>query len=91
MFTKGRKKGTVRFSINPGDKADAVSVAGDFDGWELARMRKQRSGDFVAVLPVLPGLHEYKFVIDGRWIVDPDNNVWALNRYGTLNSVARVE
>jgi len=68
-----------------------VSAAGTFSDWQPVQMRKQKDGSFVANVPAQPGNHEYKFIIDGEWVVDPDNGAWALNPYGTLNSLAIVE
>jgi hypothetical protein len=38
-----------------------------------------------------PGKHRYKFVVDGEWILDPDNPLWEQNEVGTGNSVVWVE
>jgi hypothetical protein len=37
-----------------------------------------------------PGRHEYKFVVDGQWLPDPNAQANAFNAYGTLNSVVEV-
>jgi hypothetical protein len=34
-----------------------------------------------------PGNSEYKFIVDGKWILDPDNKLYEENQYGTGNSV----
>ena len=91
MFCNGRKKGTVRFAVKPHSGVAKVKLAGDFTDWAPTMMRKQKDGAFVAVLPVPPGTHEYKFLFDENWAIDPDNDTWALNPVGTLNSVAHVE
>ena len=54
-------------------------------------MRRQRDGTYVKVVPVRPGTHEYKYIVDGEWTVDPDHGVWAMNCYGTMNSVMDCE
>ena len=90
MYGTGSRKGSVRFSLKAGPGVRKVSVAGDFNGWRPAGMRRRKDHEFVAVLPVPGGTYEYKFVADGQWLIDPDNNSWAMNPYGTLNSVARV-
>jgi len=90
MITKGQKKGTVKFSVRPPNGATKVELAGDFNGWKPQPMRKQKNGHFTCVVPVAPGAHEYKFVLDGQWSVDPDNSSYSLNPYGTLNSVTTV-
>ncbi len=90
MFAKGSKKDTVRFSIRPENHAKKIQLVGDFSGWKPMEMKKQKDGQFVALVPLPQGTYEYKFIVDGQWRVDPDNSAWALNPYGTLNSVAQV-
>ena len=90
MFAQGQKKGTTRFILKPDNGAKKVQVAGDFTNWRPVEMQKQKTGTYAATVPVPAGNHEYKFIVDGQWIVDPDNNAWALNPYGTLNSVAQI-
>ena len=90
MFKQGQRKGTVRFEVKPANGAKKVQLAGDFTNWRPVEMLKQKNGAYAATVPVPLGNHEYKFIMDGQWVVDPDNNAWALNPYGTLNSVAQV-
>ena len=90
MISKGRKKGTTRFALRAADRATKVEVVGSFNNWQPIRMRRQKDGAFVAIVPVPHGAHEYKFILDGEWAVDPDNSAWAMNPYGTLNSVLTV-
>lgn len=91
MYTKGHKKGTVRFAFKPGNGARKIQMAGDFNNWQPARMRKQKDGSFVAVVPLPAGNYEYKFLVDGQWVLDGDNSSWAVNPYGTMNSVVHAE
>lgn len=88
MFDRGQKAGTVRFSIKPGGDVQRVDVAGDFSQWKPLPMRKQRDGSYQTTVPECGDSCQYKFLIDGRWVTDPDNRIWAINPYGTLNSVA---
>ncbi len=90
MFSKGRKKGTVRFAVRPDSDVRHVKLAGDFNGWQATTMRRQKDGSFVAVVTVGQGAHEYKFLFDDHWSIDPDNDTWAMNDAGTLNSVVNV-
>ncbi len=90
MFIKGTKKGTVKFSVKPSNGVKKVELAGDFSQWKPVPLRKQKDGAFAATVPLVDGNYEYKFIVDGQWVVDPDNNAWALNAFGTLNSVAQV-
>ena len=91
MYAKGRQKGTIRFSISPGDAGKKIALAGSFNNWVPKAMRKQKDGSFACTVELSPGTYEYKFVVDGQWVVDPDTNAWAMNNYGTFNSVAQVE
>jgi 1,4-alpha-glucan branching enzyme len=90
MVEKGRKSGTLRFSVKPDGEVKKAMLAGDFTDWKPLRMRKQKGGRFVSVVSMSAGTHEYKFVFDGQWTIDPENNAWAVNPYGTLNSIAKV-
>ncbi len=90
MISNGKKKGSVRFAFKPAGGGKKVELAGEFSDWMPRTMRKQKDGSFVSVVELLPGSHEYKFIVDGKWIVDPDNGTRALSAAGTINSVAQV-
>ena len=90
MIAKGKKKGSIRFSIKPAAGARQVELAADFTGWKPTALKKQKDGSFAGTFDVPDGHQEYKFIIEGQWIVDPDNSHWALNAYGTLNSVVEM-
>jgi 5'-AMP-activated protein kinase regulatory beta subunit len=91
MFEPNRKKGTVQFSIKPPIEAAEVYLAGGWRGWKPVPMKKQQDGRFTLDVRIPRGTHEYKFLIDGQWITDPDHSHCTANPYGSLNSVARVE
>lgn len=90
MYRKGQKANTVQFSVRP-KSAKSVAVAGDFNGWKPAPMRRRTDGSYSAELVVSPGRHEYKFIIDNCWVQDPDVHESVPNAYGTLNSTFLVE
>jgi len=90
MISKGKKKGAIRFAIQA-NGAKKVEVAGSFSGWKPVAMRKNAIGEFVKNEPLGPGTHEYKFLVDGQWVTDPDHGEYAMNPYGTMNSVVRLE
>jgi len=90
MLTRGRKQGTVRFSLECSDAIAKAFVAGDFTNWEPLRMRK-RSGTFAVTVPLDAGSHQYKFILDEDWQTDPDNEHCAVSEMGTVNSVAVVD
>ena len=90
MVTMGRRKGTVRLTLATADGARKAFVAGDFTAWEPIAMQR-RSGKFRLTLPLPPGRYQYKFILDGQWIKDPDNSEWAVSDMGTVNSLVVVE
>ena len=40
---------------------------------------------------VTAGNYEYKFIVDGKWILDPANKLYEQNEYNTYNSVLWVD
>lgn len=81
----------VTFTLKGFETAKAVSVAGSFNNWSPRSDQMQRKGDsWVVNAEAEPGRHLYKFVVDGRWLLDPANPVTAKeNNYD--NSVIVVE
>ena len=84
------KKGTLQFVVSPDQPAKKVCIAGSFNDWEPVPMTK-RSGRFIRNVQVPAGRYEYKFIVDGKWCLDPDNNDRVRNELGTQNSVAVVD
>jgi len=82
----------VRFHVIA-DEGAQVYVAGSFNQWNPRQKRMTDptgTGDYQVCLCLPCGDHEYKFVIDGTWCVDPQCPDWTLNDQGTLNSVVHV-
>ncbi len=65
---------TLYFRLEGYTDADNVHVAGNFNLWndkELAMDKTETGWQLPYVLAA--GNYEYKFVVDGRWITDPQN------------------
>ncbi len=80
--------GGIRFTYTD-PNAGSVSWAGEFNGWNTSAtpMAKDAKGVWSVVVPLPAGEHQYKFVVDGQWIADPENGATA----GDMgNSVVRV-
>lgn len=90
MFTKGQKDGTIRFSLQSPVSAQRVLVAGSFSQWKPLAMKKHKEGRFALTVTVPSGTHEYRFIVDGDWTTDPDNDTYVPNPYGSVNSVAQA-
>ncbi len=57
----------------PADRT--VFLAGEFNGWSTTStpMSRIRSDKWQATIHVRPGKYAYKFIVDGDWIMDPEN------------------
>ncbi len=81
------KKRRVQFRLSapPGG---AVFVAGSFNKWDpRATPMKEAAGGYAATVLLLPGRHEYKFVVNGDWVTDPKGFETVPNGVGSRNSV----
>ena len=86
-------KRAVRFEFQAPPTAQRVALVGDFNYWNLwsQTMRKQPSGLWEITVDLVPGRHQYKFLVDGnQWLTDPKAKEQASNQYGTNNSVIEV-
>ena len=87
--TKGKRRITFEFRADAG--AD-VSVAGTFNDWDPTKKKLTgKGGIYKAVMMLPPGRYEYKFMINGKWCVDPECPEWVTNGVGSLNSVLVID
>lgn len=80
--------------------AKAVFVAGTFNDWkpDTAPLHPDLpNGKWTITLPLPPGHHEYKFVVDGQWCCEPGCEheyrgcpKCVPNEFGTMNRVLEV-
>ena len=71
-----------------------VSIAGSFNDWEPGKALMaydQTAKAYTLTIDLDPGYYEYKFVVNGVWILDETNPNFAANDFGTLNSVLNIE
>ncbi|UPT75453.1 MAG: glycogen-binding domain-containing protein [Elusimicrobiota bacterium] len=75
-------------------EAQAVFVAGTFNEWrpEAAPLKRQADGNWRTALPLPPGRHEFKYVVDGQWCCEPGCEdayrgcpKCVANEFGTMN------
>lgn len=68
--------------------ARSVFISGSFNGWStsLNPMKEVETG-WTAELDLPPGKYSYKFIVDGKWITDPSNNLKEDDHAGGYNSV----
>jgi hypothetical protein len=76
------------FRLKGYSNAKNIYLAGDFNQWSPNGFAMTREGDeWILPVHLYPGKHLYKFVVDEQWIIDPANNLWEENEFGTGNSV----
>jgi hypothetical protein len=66
--------------------AREVQLAGNFSDWREYSMKKTPEG-WKLELYLPPGKCLYKFIVNGKWILDPANPLWEQNEFDTGNSV----
>ncbi len=85
-------KSNYVFRLDQFPDAKNVTVAGSFNGWNPdSFVMLKKNGKWVFPIYLKPGKYTYKFVIDGKWNLDPANELWENNEYGTGNSVLWIE
>lgn len=90
MASNITKQTQQSFSITaPG--AVSVLLAGDFTHWKdkAIPMRKE-GGVWRATVPLPPGTHRYRFIVDGQWRDDPECTLRVPNPYGGEDSVRKI-
>ncbi len=86
--TKTKK---VQFNLYFPD-AERVSLAGDFNNWDIVSLPMKKDGDgfWEANVDLLPGRYQYRFPINGVWHDDPNAHEMVGNPFGSQNCVRTV-
>lgn len=82
----------VQFMLDA-PEATSVAVAGDFNDWLPAIGLVDPDGDGIwsGRAPLMPGVHEYMFVIDGtQWLTDPQAERYKEDGFGHRNAVLAI-
>ncbi|MFH2138981.1 MAG: AAA family ATPase [Candidatus Omnitrophota bacterium] len=83
----------VRFSYYSNEKVN-VDVVGDFNDWRMSSdsmLELIGPGVWSIVIPLKAGRFRYKFIIDGQWLVDPNNSSKEIDNTGNANSILEVK
>lgn len=81
-------KKMVPFHLRGYPDAEKVILAGSFNKWNEQDLKMTRQDDIWTLsLNLTGGKHEYKFIVDGEWVIDPTNPLKQKDRHGNVNSV----
>lgn len=86
------ENGNAEFFLKGYKTAKNVILSGSFNKWDeqLYKMYKTSDG-WKLTLQLKPEVYQYKFIVDGNWIIDPDNPNKTPNEYHDFNSVIDVK
>jgi 1,4-alpha-glucan branching enzyme len=85
-------KGNHEFHLPGYPDANEVLLSGTFNNWNENDYRMYRTDTgWQLVLQLPPGIHEYRFIVDGRWMEDPTNQKRVENEFGEYNSVVTTQ
>jgi len=80
------------FVLNAPEAGD-VYLVGDFNHWQIDETTKlwdQGKGLWQKRVLLSPGRYRYKYVIDGRWMTDPSNELAEQNPFGSVDSILEI-
>jgi 1,4-alpha-glucan branching enzyme len=85
------KRKKVTFSINLSG-AKEVILMGDFNNWNPKKhvMKRDKNGVWNKAVLLPPGNYQYKFLVDGQWREDPQNDQICLNCFGSYNNILNL-
>jgi chromosome partitioning protein len=88
-----REKDHVVFSLYA-PSARSVGIAADFNNWTPgpdSSLEAIRKGVWARSYNLKPGVYQYKFVVDGKWMTDPKNPQTQNDTAGNVNSVVEIK
>lgn len=85
------KRRKIMFSFESSD-AKEVILMGDFNNWNPKKhpMKKDDNGKWTKAVILPPGQYEYKFLVDGQWKEDPQNDRICPNNFGSYNNICNL-
>ena len=85
------KKKRVNFNLHA-PEARQVFVTGTFNGWDPAArpLKCDKKGVWRTWMNLAPGQYEYRFVVDEKWLEDPNCETRSHNPFGSFNSALKV-
>ena len=73
--------------------AKKVYLAGCFNSWKANSIsaKKDAKGNWTAKINLHPGKYEYRFIVDGNWVNDPNCKNFSSNNLGSQNCIMEVK
>eukprot|EP00794_Sanderia_malayensis_P000343 gene343-976_t len=87
---RGRRKLTVPTVFRWEYGGKEVYLSGSFNEWKTRIPMSYSGGEFNAIIELLEGEHQFKFLVDGHWIHDP-NQPTVNDTYGGRNNVVMIK
>jgi 1,4-alpha-glucan branching enzyme len=90
--TKSGANGRTQTFSFRAPEAKSVQLVGDFTQWQEhpINLEKGAGGVWRTVVPLPPGTHHYRFLVDGEWRDDPECTLRAPNPFGGENMTRQV-
>jgi glycosidase len=83
---------TVVFRYEPKPNETRIFLMGSFNSWNRASLPMAlANGVFERTLSLDAGRYEYKFVVDGKEVIDEKNPIKQPNGFGGYNSIIEVQ
>ncbi len=91
QYLKSKPECKITFTF-PSTEADKVAVAGDFNDWEPAELKKYKNGTFKTQLNLpVDKEYQFKYLVDGEWTNDAEADGYKWNDFAySDNSVVVV-
>ena len=84
--------GNISFKLKGYTDAKKVVLSGTFNRWDEHGFKMKRiDNGWEVALQLRPDIYQYKFIVDGNWIVDPQNPSKKENEHDGFNSVIDVQ
>lgn len=80
-----------RFTVKAAQVRE-ICLAGDFNQWKVcdAPLSRVAEGVWSITIDLPRGRHEYMFVIDGKWVTDPNAMGYSTDGFGNRNALLVV-
>lgn len=80
--------GVAHFLLAGKPNAKHVYLSGSFNNWSTMANPMHKTGEGWEInIALAPGGYQYKFIVDGKWVADPENLLKVLDGRAGYNSV----